>query len=491
MLLANVLKDTKEIKKINFDNFNPLIKGIHFNSKKILRNFIFVAIKGEHDDGHKYINEALKNGAKLIVVEKKETINNLKKKKIKFIYTKNSRSFLSKISSNFFIYQPKFISAVTGTNGKTSVSNITQELWKNCNINSASLGTLGLISNNFKKKLSLTTEDSINIYKILSNLSKKRINNICIEASSHGLKQHRIDNVKVDVAAITNISRDHFDYHKNFNNYFNSKMRLFLEILKKNGTAIINSDLKESKKIIRICKKKKINIFTYGYNSKDLKLISFCEENNYKKVKISYKNKIYNYKLPIIGDFQVFNSLCAISIALHSGVLINRCLKNIKKINQIPGRLEFIKIPKKIKKNISIFLDYAHTPDAIENVLKTLKRKKTDKLSIVFGCGGDRDKKKRPMMGEIANKFADKIYITDDNPRNESANKIRKEIIFKCPKALEIKNRYQAIKKCISSCEDGEKVLIAGKGHEEYQIIKKKFYKFNDKKAVLKVLKNL
>ena len=257
MLLSNVLKDLKETKKLNFKKFNPDIKGLHFNSEKILKNFIFVAIKGKSNDGHKYIDQAIKKGAIFIVIENKKIEKKLQKNNNNFIFTENSKLFLSKIASNFYNNQPRKISAVTGTNGKTSVAFITKEIWKNCNIKSASIGTLGLITDKYKKKLELTTENSIEIHKILSILHKKKINNVCCEASSHSLDQHRIDNVKIEVAAFTNISQDHFDYHGNFKNYFNSKMRLFLRILKKGGVAIINSVLPATKKILNLLKKKK------------------------------------------------------------------------------------------------------------------------------------------------------------------------------------------------------------------------------------------
>ena len=325
----------------------------------------------------------------------------------------------------------------------------------------------------------------------MSNLYKKKINHVCLEASSHGLNQFRLDGVKLDIAAITNISQDHFDYHKNYNNYFNSKMRLFLNVLKKNGTAIINSDLNQTKRILSLCKKKKIKTFTYGYKSKDLRLINIEEKNNYQNVLIKLKNKKYNYLLKMPGSFQVYNSLCAILIAYFSGIKIMNIIKVIENISQIPGRLEKINIPIKMeKKNISIFIDYAHTPDALEKALYLLK-KNSNKLSVVFGCGGNRDKEKRSIMGKIADKLADKVYITDDNPRNESAKLIRKEIISNCKKAIEIKSRYLAIKKAIKNCEDGENLLIAGKGHEDYQVIGKKIYKFSDKNTVLGILKRI
>ena len=334
----------------------------------------------------------------------------------------------------------------------------------------------------------MTTENSTEIHKNLEILKKKNVNYVCLEASSHGLDQHRLDNINLKIAAFTNISQDHFDYHKNFKNYFNSKMLLFSKILKKEGVAIINSDLEETKKILSICKKKNIKTFTYGYNSNDLRLIAYYQEKNFQKVIINFKNKILTYKIPIIGDFQVYNSLCAICIAFFSGVQINKCLSAIQKMRQIPGRLERINIKNSTKKNFSIFVDYAHTPDALEKVLKSLK-KDSIKLSLVFGCGGDRDKSKRPLMGKVANEISDKVYVTDDNPRKESAKKIRSEIILGCPKAIEIQDRYLAIKKAINNSDNNEILLIAGKGHEDYQIIGEKIYKFSDKNTVLKLLK--
>ena len=490
LLLSDVLIDLKEKKKINLKEFNPHIKGIHYNSKEISRNYIFIAIKGTNEDGHKYIDDAIKKGAIFIVIENKKKIKELKKKKIHFLFTNNSKLFLSKLASNFFINQPKNISAVTGTNGKTSVAFITKEIFKNCNIKAASIGTLGLITDKYKKKLKLTTENSIELHKIFNFLYKKKIKYVCCEASSHGLDQHRMDNVQLDLAAFTNISQDHYDYHKNYKEYFNSKMRLFLKVLKKKGIAIVNSDLPETKQILDLCKKRKIKTFTYGYNSNDFKLITYYNQNNFQTIIINYKNKIFSYSIPIIGDFQVYNSLCAIALVYFSGIPIIKCLTAIKKISQIPGRLENIKIPKELKKKISIFIDYAHTPDALQKSLETLK-KKSSKLSVVFGCGGNRDKKKRPLMGKIAHDLADKVYITDDNPRYESPKKIRKEIISKCPNAIEVKNRYLAIMKAIKNCEEGENLLIAGKGHENYQIIGKKVYKFSDKKTVLEILKKI
>ena len=487
MLLSDVLKGFNEKKKLNFKKFNPIIKGINFNSKEISKSFIFVAIKGVNQDGHKYIDDAIKKGAIFIIIENKSKVKDLKKKKINFLFTNNSKLFLSKLASNFFIDQPKKISAVTGTNGKTSVAFITKEILKYCNAKSASIGTLGLIAGQYKKKLKLTTENSLELHKMLDSLYKKKIKYVCCEASSHGLDQYRMDNINLDLAAFTNISQDHYDYHKNYKKYFNSKMRLFLNILRRGGVAIINSDSTECKKILNLCKKKKIKTFTYGYNSKDLRLVTYYEDKKSQKIIINYKNKILRYELPLVGDFQVYNSLCAICIVLFSGFRMNKILPAVKNISQIPGRLESIKIPTKLKKKISIFIDYAHTPDALENSLKILK-KKSIKLSLVFGCGGDRDRTKRKIMGKIANKLADKVYVTDDNPRTESAKKIRQEIISMCPKAIEIQNRYLAIKKAVNNCEDKECLLIAGKGHEDYQIVGKKSYKFSDKATVLKFL---
>ena len=491
MLLANVLKDIKERKQLNLKEFNPLIKGISFDSKKISKSFIFIAIKGNNFDGHEFINEAINKGAILVIIEDKKAIKNLIKQKINFIISKNSRILLSKISSNFFSNQPTFISAVTGTNGKTSVAHITKEIWEKSKISSASIGTIGLITKNFQQKLPLTTIDSILLHKKLDFLYKKKIGYVCMEASSHGLEQYRIDNVKIKTAAFTNFSHDHLDYHRSFKLYFKSKMRLFNDLLINNGNAIINSDIPEYKTIKKLCKKYNKKIISYGFKSKCLKLLKFKTEQDYQKVFFEFKKTKFNFKLPLFGDFQIYNALCSIGIILSSGINIKQCIKNIEKINQIPGRLEKINIPQKMKKNnILIFVDYAHTPDALEKALQTLKKITINKLSVVFGCGGNRDLKKRPLMGKVAQKIADKVYITDDNPRTESPKKIRKDILKTCPDAIEIANRYQAIKFAVDKSEFGEILLIAGKGHEDYQIFDKNIIKFSDKEAILKILRN-
>ena len=491
MLLSNLLHNIKEQNQLDLTKFNPLIKGLSFDSKEIKKNFIFFAIKGTKQDGHQFINEAIKKGAILIIIDNKKIIKLLIRKKINFIFCKNSRILLSKISSNFYPRQPKFISAVTGTNGKTSVLHITKEIWKNCNISSATMGTIGLITDNFKKNLSLTTMDSIKLHQTLYSLYKKKIHYVCIETSSHGLEQNRVDNVKINTAAFTNFSHDHLDYHKNFKLYFKSKMRLFKDLLMKNGNAIINSDIPESKSIEKLCKKYNKKIVSYGFKSKNLQLLKYKSEEDYQRVFFKYKNSEFNFKLPLFGNFQIYNALCAFAIILSSGFTIKQCIKNIQQINQIPGRLEKINTPKRLKKNnISIFIDYAHTPDALEKVLRTLKTMSINKLSVVFGCGGNRDLKKRPLMGKIAKKIADKIYITDDNPRNELPKKIRNDILKTCPGAIEIANRFQAIKYAIKKSEFGEILLIAGKGHEDYQILGKTVRKFSDKDTVLKILKN-
>ena len=387
MLLVNLLKDIKEINQLNLKEFNPLIKGISFNSKKIKKNFIFVAIKGKRYDGHQFVNEAINKGAILIIIDNKKPIKILIKKKINFIFCKNSRILLSKISSNFFPKQPSFISAVTGTNGKTSVSHITKEIWKNCNISSAAIGTIGLITDRYKKKLPLTTIDSIQLHQILTSLYKKKINHLCIEASSHGLEQNRIDNIKINTAAFTNFSHDHLDYHKNFKLYFKSKMRLFKDLLIRNGNAIINSDIPESKTIQKLCKKYNKKVISYGFKSKYLQLLDYKSEKDYQKVYFKYKKTKFNFTLPLFGDFQIYNALCSIGIILSSGIGIKECIKSIKKINQIPGRLEKINIPKKQKATIPSPEDYDEVRILVytqPNKLSTGK-KKPELMEISLG----------------------------------------------------------------------------------------------------------
>ena len=457
---------------------------IRFNSTKCSKGDVFFSIRGTKINGNKFINDAIKNGARTIVSDLKFQGY---KDKVLFLNSKNTRKSLAKAASNYYIKKPKNLIAVTGTNGKTSVTSFFFQILKLNKKKVASIGTLGVNSNSSNFNLPNTTIDPLSLSKILQKLKKKKINTVILEASSHGLKQHRLDGLLFDIGIFTNFSRDHIDYHRSYKNYFNSKMILFKRLMKKKSTLIFNSNSKYSSKIKSIVKSRKLNSIILGDGNSNLRLIKNIPLKDKQRIFFEYKNKIFTFETRLIGKIQIINLLMAV-IAASKYLPISRILKSIHKIKEVNGRIEKIG---KLDNNSKVILDYAHTPEALKICLENLRNHYSfSKITIVFGCGGERDKPKRKMMGKIANQLCDKIYLTDDNPRGEKPENIRKQIkkyIIKS-KLIEIPSRYSAIKHAISNLNPGDILVVAGKGHESYQEYKKKIL-FSDKKQILKQIK--
>ena len=459
MLLRNLIKN------ISGDKKNIFISGLSTNSKEVKKNHIFFAIKGNKINGEKFIPQAIQKGASVIICSK---TCKFKDKKIQIIRTNNIRYLLSNLASKFYTLKPKNIFAVTGTNGKTSVADIFYQMLRINNIPVATIGTLGIKYNGKILKTSLTSPDTISIHKHLYHLKKKKIDNVIIEASSHGLHQKRMHHIKFKAGIFTNFSQDHLDYHKNMQLYLNAKLILFKEILNKKTTIISDNKIKPFSKLNLIAKKKNLKIIDIN--------------NELEKIKKSTKHSSNGYKIK--------NLAMAIEAVKLCGLKEQFIFRSIKKIKDTDGRLELVKT---FKNNIKVFIDYAHTPDALFQTLKSLKQSFGDNISLVFGCGGERDKKKRPLMAKIANDNCKKIYITDDNPRNENPQKIRKQLLkyISKNKAFNISKRELAIRKAIQNAKPDETILVAGKGHEEKQIYKNKILNISDKKIVKKInLKN-
>ena len=451
MLLKNLIKGIPSNKR------NLQIAGISSNSNEIKKNYIFFAIKGKKENGEKFIKDAIKKGASIIICSKK---NKFKDERTLIIKKKNVRNFLSEIASKFYSHKPKNIFAVTGTNGKTSVADIFYQLLRLNNIPVASIGTLGIKYNNKILKTKLTSPDTISLHKILNFLKKKKIENVIIEASSHGLDQQRLHHINFKSAVFTNFSQDHLDYHKNMKSYLDAKLILFRKILKKGSPIILDKDISTFKILKKIAKKRGLKI-----------------------VDINKELSKANEHLPSLPDFKIKNLAMSILASKICGLKENLIYKKIKNIKDVNGRLELVR---KFPNEVKVFVDYAHTPDALIKTLKFLKDEYKKNISIVFGCGGDRDKKKRPLMAKIANKYCNKIYITDDNPRNENPKTIRKKLLnyISSEKSFDISRRSIAIKRSIEQANPGEIILVAGKGHEETQIYKNKIYHISDKDII-------
>ena len=460
MLLKNLIKNSpKSIEKLK-------IKGLALNSKEVKKGFIFFAVKGTKSNGENYINQAIKNGAIIIICSKSCKFQSTR---VHIIKTKKVRNYLSEIASKFYKLKPKNIIAVTGTNGKTSVADFFYQILEKNNVPVASIGTLGIRYKKKSIKTNLTSPDIITLHKNLEKLKKNKIDNVIIEASSHGLDQNRLDNLNFKAGIFTNFSQDHLDYHKTMKAYLNSKLILFSKLLTKKSYVISDKSIKQYSILRKIS------------NNRRLRLLDI----NRKALEIG------KTKISLIGSFQIKNLSMAALAARLCNLNDNKINNALKKIKNVDGRLDLIK---KYPNNIKVFIDYAHTPDALYEVIKSIKNTYNNNISLVFGCGGERDFKKRPLMAKIAKSFCEKIYVTDDNPRKENPKKIRKEITKHLAGSnyFDIGNRSKAIKEAIFNAEPNEIILIAGKGHENYQDYGNKIISISDRQIItrLRISKN-
>jgi len=476
MLLGNLLRSANK-------NYQKIpVKGISFDSRKVKKNYIFFAIKGKYSSGLSFVNEAISRGASLIVSEKKVKY----KKNIPLLLVKDVRKSLSEACSKFYKKKLFNIIAVTGTNGKSSVVNFFYQILNFNKISVASIGTLGIFFKNSRKKIKLTSMDPLSLHKSLKVLSNNKVKNVILEASSHGLDQKRLDNLKINTGIFTNLSHDHLDYHKSMQSYLDSKMYLFKNLLTKNSKIITDEDNKEYDIIKKIAKIKKIKKTTIGTKSGNIKILNTRYKQNKQFVEVLANSKNFTLEIPLIGYFQVKNLLMAVLAAINCGLNKNKIFDQIKKIKPVPGRLECVA---NLKNNSNIIVDFAHTPDALDKSLAAIKNQFKKEIIIVFGCGGDRDKSKRPKMGKIASKYCRKIFITDDNPRYENPNKIRNSIAKGCKKlTVNIGSRSKAIKTAINELKSNEILLVAGKGHEQTQDYGNKIINFSDKKLIKKII---
>ncbi len=491
MKIKNILSRCKT----DFDFINQkniTIKGLSENSKQIKENFIFFAKKGQMFNGEDFINDVSKIKNIIIVLSDNTNLNKKIKKeninKIPIIKTGEINKLIGEISSIY--YESYFVEtiAVTGTNGKTSVAEYTRQIWEKLNFKCSSIGTLGIIFDKKEKyHTQLTTPSSHETFKKLNEFNKKNCSHVIFEASSIGLDQDRLYPLKFDKVAFTNLSRDHLDYHLSIRNYINCKLKLFDEHTKKKSLAIINSDNLYSKHFLNLCLKKSIQVLDYGKKANFLRIDTFQDNNSIKETKMILNKKNFFFKFDVNSNFEIYNLICSLLLVFGKNLEENhfRFLKNIK---NPPGRLEKVLGCK----SFNIFIDYAHTPDAITNVLRALNKIKKNKIICLIGCGGGRDKGKRPLITKQALKYSDTVILADDNPRFENPSEIRDDMLKGISDNRRIKNignRKKAIEYGVNILEKNDILLIAGKGHESFQIIKKENKYFNDKEEALKILK--
>jgi UDP-N-acetylmuramoyl-L-alanyl-D-glutamate--2,6-diaminopimelate ligase len=472
------------------------VEDIAIDSRLVKKNSIFFALPGKVTTGAEFISGAIANGASAIIVEKIPTLV-LKAENVCFIESKNVFSLLVDFLKVFYTPLPANIYAITGTNGKTSTAEFTRQILEFLGKKSASIGTLGVICSADIEGLqnsSLTTPDIVSLYKNLQILKKNGVNDVALEVSSIGLEQGRAAGIKLDVGAFTNFTQDHLDYHKSMEEYFRCKMILFSKSLNNKASAVLNSDIVEFPQIKKICEEKKYRLIEYGFKARYLRLLEIKQNLNEQKVIFEFGQKKYDFELAVAGEFQVFNALCALGNVLAKYDLdetaLRKLLTQFNQLHPAAGRMQRVAtLPNKAQ----IFIDFAHSPDALQNVLQLARKITKARVILLFGCGGDRDAKKRPIMGGLACELADLVIVTDDNPRSEDAKNIRREILNNCDssKTLEITDRKTAIEKAITLLQNEDVLILAGKGHEKYQIIGKEKFEFDEEKIVKDVIRKL
>lgn len=450
------------------------VYGICIDSRKAKSGDVFFAIAGTHQDGAQYAMHAVERGA-IAVVLSQDVLINLPPSIVR-VRVSNVRVALSQVAAALYAPAPKHIAAITGTDGKTSTADFLRQLWEMDGDKAASIGTLGVIGHHLPViETANTTPDAVSLMQTLHTLAKEGCNYVAMEASSHGLHQYRLDGVKVQAAAFTNLTRDHLDYHGTIEAYFQAKARLFSGVLAPTGTAVLNADDPKFRRLKEICAGKKI--ITYGYHGVDYKIKRITPKLDGLAVQADIAGTPHHFMLNVIGDFNVMNALAALGLYVGCGGDFEAGIKHIPHLHSVRGRVEKVATH---PEGAPIFVDYAHTPAALGNVLKTMRAHTKGKLWVVFGCGGDRDTGKRPEMAKVAVELADEIIVTDDNPRSESPEQIRKDILIAAPSAKNIGDRAEAIAVAIKSLGKDDMLLIAGKGHENTQIVGDKILPFND-----------
>jgi UDP-N-acetylmuramoyl-L-alanyl-D-glutamate--2,6-diaminopimelate ligase len=471
----------KDISLISATN-DPDIAGMTSDSRAIEPGFLFAAIPGARFDGRDFIADALAKGAAAVLAPKGTKLPD-NAVGVPFLPADNPRHQLAMLAARFFGGQPRVAAAVTGTNGKTSVAWFTHQIWEKLGHRSAATGTLGVTAKGAKSNFStgLTTADPVALHRDLRDLADAGIDHVVMEASSHGLDQSRLDGVRLIAGAFTNLSRDHLDHHGTMEAYRAAKLRLFDSVLPDDSAAVLNADSEEYPIFSSIAHARGLRVIGYGRATDDIRIEQVETRREGQRLLLSLFGKKRDVTLALPGIFQARNALCALGLAIACGDDADAALGTLASLNSPPGRLQ---LAAKRANNAPVYVDYAHTPDALAAVLGALRPHTAGRLVIVFGCGGDRDKGKRPQMGSIADNLADSIVVTDDNPRSEDASTIRAEILATCPDATEIGDRAEAIHYAIRNLGADDVLVVAGKGHETGQIVGGQVHPFDDVEIV-------
>jgi UDP-N-acetylmuramoyl-L-alanyl-D-glutamate--2,6-diaminopimelate ligase len=463
---------------------NPEIAGITADSRTVQPGFLFAALPGARLDGRLFAGEAVARGAVAILTDDAAALDltSTDPMRLAIVTDPNPHRRLAQLAARFCGRQPRTITAVTGTNGKTSVVHFTREIWTAAGHPAASVGTLGLVTPEGRRPGALTTPDPIALHRDLAGLRAQGIEHVAIEASSHGLAQYRLDGLSIASAAFTNLTRDHLDYHRDMAHYRAAKERLFGELLTLGQPAVLNRDSDEFTGLAALCRDRGHPIISYGTGAAaDLRILESRPRDRGQHLHLEIFGRRRDLLLPLLGEFQAMNALCAFGLAIASDTPAAAAASGLARLSGVPGRLEFVG---EGAGGAPVIVDYAHTPDALATVLAAVRPHVRERLAVLFGCGGDRDPGKRALMGRIAAGAADRVYVTDDNPRGEDPAEIRRAILAAVPTATEIGDRRRAIESAIADLAAGDLLVIAGKGHETGQIIGGQTLPFDDAEIV-------
>ncbi|MEJ2227902.1 MAG: UDP-N-acetylmuramoyl-L-alanyl-D-glutamate--2,6-diaminopimelate ligase [Alphaproteobacteria bacterium] len=459
------------------------ITGLTADSREVQPGFLFAALPGTQVNGARFVTDAVTRGASAILAPEGLELDSALS--VPIIRDAAPRRRLALMAARFYGRQPATCVAITGTNGKTSVASFVRQIWEAQDLFAASMGTTGIAFNGEERSLGYTTPDPVSLHSQLAGLTDRGVTHLAFEASSHGLAQHRVDGMKLAAGGFTNITRDHLDYHPSFDDYFAAKMRLFTELLAPGQPAIIDVDSQGGEQAAEMARARGLKLFTVGRNGDTLRLLSSERDGFAQTLCVSLEGAAYDVRVPLAGEFQAANALVAAGLAIATGTPPEGVFRAVEHLKGAKGRLELAGYS---PKRAAVFIDYAHTPDALENAILALRSFTSGRLQVVFGCGGDRDRGKRPQMGEVAARLADHVIVTDDNPRSEDPAAIRAEILAAAPGATEIGNRTEAVSEAIAGLAEGDVLLIAGKGHETGQIVGNTVLPYSDHDSVAKVL---
>jgi len=457
--------------------------GLTADSRRAAAGFVFFAVPGFAGDGMNFVADAKARGAVAVVAQRSAECP------LPLIVVADVREALAKAAARFYPAQPATIAAVTGTSGKTSVVAFLRQIWAALGFEAASLGTVGLVDSSGAHYGALTTPGPVELQRMLDEIARRGVTHLAMEASSLGIEQRRLDGVRLSLAAFTNFSRDHLDHHRDMEAYFQAKMRLFDTLLQAGQTVVYDADSDVAPRVLAVLRARGLVPFGVGARGAAIALAKSEPHALATHLLLRHAGQEYAMELPLAGAFQTSNALVAAGLAIAGGGEPARVFAALANLQGAPGRLERVGQ----KRDAPVFVDYAHKPDALEKVLATLRPLTKSRLVVVFGCGGDRDKGKRPLMGEIAARGADSVIVTDDNPRSEDPAQIRREILAGCAAAggretLEIADRALAIETAIERLGAGDILVVAGKGHETGQIVGDVTLPFSDRDVVVEAL---